>query len=617
MSTLEAIKTNLARVIGELAESKVQPQEITAPPKPGMGDLAFGVFKIAKEKSQSPSKIAEDLAAAFKNNDPTIKSVDAKGPYLNFTLRNEAIAERVVKDIEAEGEKYGQQNVGQGKQIMLEYANVNTHKEFHVGHLRNILIGLSTHRLLDNAGWRTIPVSYINDLGSHVAKCLWLFVRNHSKAVTQPKKKGKNQEPAMDETAWTAYVINNLSAPMVRKMIESIPTAERTGSYLGYIYVEASKLLEENEDWKAEVSMVLKKLETHDPAWTLLWQETRRWSILEFSRLLQDFGAVIERQYYESELVDQSHEVVDELLEKGIAMESRGAIIVDLDAYPDPEVQKQKLGVFIIRKSDGTLIYAAKDIPLAELKFMEYPDQEQSIIVVDSRQSLYFKQLFATLKIMGYARPFKHLAYDFVTLPEGAMASRKGNVIFLKDLMEATEKAAREEILKRHGEEWNEGKVEHAAWCIASGGINFAILKQDPEKVIVFDMKKALSFDGDTGPYVQYAATRLNAILRKAGKISWGKADLTCLKEEAEKRLALCLAELPAVSARAAESFRPSLIAQWLLEAASLVNTFYRDVSVLEAPEETKKARLRLVSAAKIALVNALGYLGIAVPDAM
>lgn len=618
MSTLEAIKTNLARVISELAETKILPQEITAPPKPGMGDLAFGVFKIAKEKGQSPNKIAEDLAAGFKNNDPTIESVEASGPYLNFTLRNAAIAERVVKDIESEGEKYGCQNIGQGKQIMLEYANVNTHKEFHVGHLRNILIGLSIHRLLDNAGWRAIPVSYINDLGSHVAKCLWLFARNHSKAVAQPKKaKAKTKDIPMDEASWTIYVLNNLSAPMVRKMIESTPTAERTGSYLGHIYVEASKLLDENEDWKAEVSMVLKKLESHDPAWTLLWQETRRWSILEFSRLLQDFGAVIERQYYESELVDQSHEIVDELMEKGIAIESRGAIIVDLDAYPDPEIQKQKLGVFIIRKSDGTLIYAAKDIPLAELKFMEYPDQVQSIIVVDSRQSLYFKQLFATLKIMGYTKPFKHLAYDFVTLPEGAMASRKGNVIFLKDLLEATQKAAREEILKRHGDEWNEGKIEHAAWRIALGGINFAILKQDPEKVIIFDMKKALSFDGDTGPYIQYSATRLNAILKKAGKVSWAKADLTCLKEEAEKKLALCLAELPTVAARAAESFRPSLIAQWLLEAAALVNAFYRDVPVLEASEETRKARLRLVSAAQIALMNGLGYLGISVPDAM
>jgi arginyl-tRNA synthetase len=616
MSTLEAIKTNLARVLSELAESQIQPQEIVTPPKPGMGDLAFGAFKLSKEKGQKPNEIATRLASDFKNNDPSIQSVEANGPYLNFTLRNEAIAERVIKDIEAGGERYGSQNSGRGKQIMLEYANVNTHKEFHVGHLRNILIGLSTHRLLDNAGWKTIPVSYINDLGSHVAKCLWLFVRHHSKSI-QPKRTKAAKEKVLNEDEWAAKVLKGLTVPMVRKIVESIPSQERTGSYLGNFYVEASKLLDENEDWKSEVSMVLKKLESHDPAWTLLWQETRRWSILEFSRLLEDLGAAIERQYYESELVDQSHEVVEELLEKGVAIESRGAIIVDLDAYPDPEIQKQKLGVFIIRKSDGTLIYAAKDIPLAELKFMEYPDQTQSIIVVDSRQSLYFKQLFATLKIMGYDKPLKHLAYDFVTLPEGAMASRKGNVILLKDLLSATQNAAREEILKRHGEEWNEGKVEHAAWCIALGGINFAMLKQDPEKVIVFDMKKALSFDGDTGPYVQYAATRLQAILRKAGKISWSKADLTGLKEDSEKQLALCLAELPDISAKAAETFRPSLIAQWLLEAAGRINAFYRDVPVLEAPEELKKARLRLVAAAHTALVNGLGYLGISVPDAM
>lgn len=617
MYTLDAVKINLARIIGEISEIKVQPQEIVIPPKPGMGDLAFGCFKMAKERGKKPDEIANELVAAFKT-DPTIKSVEAMGPYLNFILRNETLAERVIKDIELEGEKYGSQNIGQGKQVMLEYANVNTHKEFHVGHLRNILLGLSTHRLLDNAGWKTIPVSYINDFGSHVAKCLWLFVRQHAKAVPHKKSKAKKQiAPEQDESAWASQVLNNLSGLWVRKMIESIPTDERVGGYLGKLYVEASKLLDENEDWKSEVSMVLQKLESHDPAWTLLWQETRRWSMQEFSRLAQDFGVVIERQYLESELIDQSKEVVAELMEKGVAIESRGAIIVDLDAYPDPEIQKQKLGVVIIRKTDGTLIYAAKDIPLAELKFMEYPDQTLSIIVVDSRQSLYFKQLFATLKIMGYTKPFKHLAYEFVTLPEGAMASRKGNVVLLKDLISASEQAAREEVLKRHGEEWNEGKVQHAAWCIAMGGINFAILKQDPEKVIVFDMKKALSFDGDTGPYVQYAATRLQAILRKAGKLDLKKADLTQLKEDSEKRLALCLAQLPEVACKAAELFRPSLVAQWLLEAAGSVNSFYRDVPVLEASDEVKKARLRLVTAAHVAIVNGLRYLGISVPDAM
>ncbi|MHB8830607.1 MAG: arginine--tRNA ligase [Patescibacteria group bacterium] len=621
MYTLDAIKTNLARVIGEKAGSKVEAAEIAIPSKADMGDLALACFKLAKEKGLNPNEMAKKLAASFNHQDPTIKSVSATGPYLNFTLSNEGLAERVVKDIETKGEKYGSQDIGKGKQVMLEFANANTHKEFHVGHLRNILLGLSMDRILNFAGWKSIPVSYVNDLGAHVAKCLWLFVRQHAKAVPQKKIKAskKSPEPQPDESAWAAQVLQNLTSPGVRKMIDSIPISERTGGYLGRLYVESTKLLDENEDWKVEVSYVLQKLEAHDPAWTLLWQETRRWSILELNRLLEDFGGTIERQYFESELIDQSKDVVDELMEKGIAIESRGAIIVDLDAYPDPEIQKQKLGVFMIRKSDGTLIYAAKDIPLAELKFLEYPDQVLSIIVVDSRQSLYFKQLFATLKLMGYTRPFKHLAYEFVTLPEGAMSSRKGNVILLNDLMLAAEEAARKEVLERHGTEWNEGKVQHTAWCIALGGMNFAILRQDPEKVILFDMQKALSFDGDTGPYIQYAATRLQAIMNKAkvAKINFAKGDLTLLKEDAEKRLALCLAQFPSVCAKAAEAFRPSLIAQWLLEAAACTNEFYRDVQVMDAPDDIKKARLRFIAAARTALSAGLWCLGVPVPDAM
>lgn len=634
MYTLDAIKTNLARVISEKAGSKVEAAEIAIPSKADMGDLALACFRLAKEQGLNPNEMAKKLAASFNHQDPTIKSVLATGPYLNFILSNEGLAERVVKDIETKGEKYGSQEIGQGKQVMLEFANANTHKAFHVGHLRNILLGLSMDRILNFAGWKSIPVSYVNDLGTHVAKCLWLFVRQHSKAIPQKKVKSEKVKSeklkiksgvsgqgsvARDDAQWAANVLNNLTGPWVRKMIESIPLAERTGDYLGRLYVESTKLLEENEDWKLEVSYVLQKLEAHDPAWTMLWQETRRWSIQELSRLLEDFGGTIERQYFESELIDQSKDVVDELMEKGIAIESRGAIIVDLDAYPDPEIQKQKLGVFMIRKSDGTLIYAAKDIPLAELKFLEYPDQVLSIIVVDSRQSLYFKQLFATLKLMGYTKPFKHLAFEFVTLPEGAMSSRKGNVILLKDFMSTAEKAAREEVMKRHGDEWNEGKVQHTAWCIALGGMNFAILRQDPEKIILFDMQKALSFDGDTGPYIQYAATRLQAIMNKAkvAKINFAKGDLTLLKEDAEKRLALCLAQFPSVCAKAAEASRPSLIAQWLLEAAACTNEFYRDVQVMDAPDDIKKARLRFIAAARIALAAGLWCLGIPMPDAM
>ncbi|MFA6447235.1 MAG: arginine--tRNA ligase [Patescibacteria group bacterium] len=625
MYTLEAIKSNIARLISEKVESNVKAEEIVIPPRPEMGDLAFGCFKLAKEKGKNPAEIAKKLATELGKADQNLAAVKAEGPYVNFELKSSLFADRVVQEVEKLGEKYGAQDAGKKKEVMVEYANLNSHKEFHVGHLRNILYGLSIQRMLDVTGWKTIPVSYINDMGAHVAKCLWLFVRNGSTTInpksktksSKSKSKDKKEDPFQEIGDWSNHVLQNLTLDQVKEMIAAIPQAERTGKYLGTIYAEATKLLGENEAWKTEVSLVQKKLEDHDKAWTFLWQETRRWSLGELSQYLQDFGVSMKRQYLESELVDQSKKIVDELLAKGIAIESRGAIIVDLDAYPDPEIQKQKLGVMIIRKSDGSLIYASKDLPLAELKFSEFPKQELSLIVVDVRQSLYFKQLFAVLKLMGYTKPLKHLGYEFITLPEGAISSRKGNAPTLQDFLAKVRETAKQEVINRHTD-WNDGKIEHTAWCVAMGGINFAILRQDPEKIIIFDLKKALSFEGDTGPYVQYSVTRLNSILQKAGiKDKLPKADLSLLEELTEKKLALQLAKLPEVNLKAAQDYKPSVIAAWLLDTSSAVNAFYRDVPVLDADAKVRDARLRLISAAKQAMTNALYTLGIPVPDAM
>ncbi len=642
MYTLEAIKSNLARHIGDVLEERVAPSEIVTPPKQDMGDLAFACFRLAKKRGTNPADLAKELARALENIDQSIKGTEALGPYLNIKLQPGVFIDRVAREIEQMDENYGNTQTEERKQVMLEYANLNTHKEFHVGHLRNILYGMTLNRILKSAGWDTVPVSYVNDMGSHVAKCLWLFVRRGSSIIERPKPKvakGKKKAEALEDPTvtmtdeqWNKYVLENLTTAWAHRMIDALAPQERTGKFLGDIYAEASKLLAENETWKPEVSLVLKKLEDHDDAWTYLWQETRRWSLMELARYLQDLGAEIQKQYLESEFVDRSKIIVDDLLTKGIAMESQGAVIIDFDAYPDPEVQNQKLGVMILRKSDGTLIYASKDIPLAQQKFEDYPKQDLSLLVVDYRQSLYFRQLFAALKLLGYKKPLKHLGFEFVTLPDGAMASRKGNIITLQDLLARANELAKNEVVARHQDEWNDGKIEHAAWCVAMGGVMFGMLKQDPEKPIVFDMAKALAFEGDTGPYVQYAATRLTSILEKAKaedktltlaernrkNRNFEGVDMSVLDHDAEKRLAFVLAQLPEVVERAAAEYKPSVIAQWCLDAATVVNAFYRDVKILETKkEEVKLARLRLISAAKIALQNGLYLLGINVPDAM
>jgi arginyl-tRNA synthetase len=265
-------------------------------------------------------------------------------------------------------------------------------------------------------------------------------------------------------------------------------------------------------------------------------------------------------------------------------------------------------------------LYATKDLALAELKFKEYPESDRSLMLVDSRQSFYFKQLFEALRRMGFTKPMEFVGYEFVTLKEGAMSSRKGNVITYQSFRDEVMKYAISEIMKRHegDDKWHEGKVQHTAWALAMAGVKFGMLKQDSDKIYTFDLERALSFDGATGPYCQYAATRLGSILKKAGGPVQADEGLTRGYDHVtEKQLAMTLATFPAKVQEAAVSLRPSVIAQWCLDAAQSINAFYRDVPVLESQGALREGRLRLAQVARQTLVRGLDLLGIPAPDEM
>ncbi|MDQ7815220.1 MAG: arginine--tRNA ligase [Patescibacteria group bacterium] len=611
----DAILSHVARRVGEAAEIEVKADELVLPPKSEMGDLAFGCFKIAKAKATNPAEAAKELAAKMsKVNDHSIEKVEAAGPYVNIVLKTSDLALRVIQDVERMAKKYGFTEEGRDRQLMLEYAQPNTHKEMHVGHLRNLVLGSSLARLLLLDGWKVISASYHGDVGAHVSKCLWLLVRQHSDKIVQPKpklKKGQTPPADMPADAWADHVIEGFSVEMADQVLHSIEKDKRTGNYLGQIYSESTKLLEENEEWKKQVSLVQQKLEAKDVAWNKLWQETRRWSVIEMQTIFQELGVLIDRPYFESEVVDQGQKQVDVLLKAGIAKESQGAIIVDLEA--------EKLGVFVIRRTDGTALYSTKDLALAQLKFEEYPKLERSLHLIDNRQSLYFKQLSRALGMMGMKKTLEFVGYEFLTLKSGAMSSREGNIVTYQSFRDELLAYARKETAARH-EDWPDGKIEHVAWCIAMGGLKYGMLKQDSDKVIVFDLEKSLAFDGDTGPYIQYAVTRLNSILKKAG---WepGKngatEDTGRLKEPQEKILALKMAAFPAVCRRAAIDLKPTAIARWCFDTAQAVNDFYRDVPVLTAEAEIKEARLRLAASVASVMILGLDLLGIPVPEEM
>lgn len=605
--------TEIARRLSDQLETTVEPTELVVPPDAKLGDFAFGCFKLAKAQKKNPAELAKEIASNFDTSQTDISEVTAAGPYVNFRLSIGNVVHRVIRDVEVAGESYGSSTIGKKQKLLLEYVQPNTHKEIHVGHLRNAAIGLSLVHILDKAGWSVIPVSYHGDVGAHVAKCLWHLVKRFD------------------------FDVSKFSEKDAAALIKKIPTDEQTGKFLGQMYAEASRALESTseatifgsdaskeklykkiqdqmEQTKAEISLVQQKLEAHDKGFDVLWRETRRWSLNDMQRDLSDLGIKLERQYLESEVVERGQEIVDDLMARGVAKESQGALVVDLEDV--------KLGVFLVRKSDGTSLYATKDLALAELKRKEYPDVARSIILVDNRQAFYFKQLFETLRRLGFSPVPEHVGYEFVTLKTGAMSSREGNVVTYQDFRDEVVAYARKEIEKRH-EDWPEGKIMHAAWTIAMAGIKFGMLKQDSDKVFTFDMEQALSFEGATGPYCQYAATRLGSILRKANvegpfAAPHSEEDLSrAFDHETEKALALKLAAFPSIVETAAAELRPSVMAQWCMETAQRINDFYRDVPVIESKGDLLRGRLRFASAARQALVEGLSLLGIPMPDEM
>jgi arginyl-tRNA synthetase len=567
MYTLDKAKKEIIAALAATVPSEVtlSEAELVKPPQKDMGDLSYPCFGLAKALKGNPAALAKDLAAKLAPAG-LVGEIRAVGPYVNFFFDRAAFATSVLEDVLGRAGEYGDAPKTNGR-VMIEYGQPNTHKEIHVGHLRNLALGLAVVNLTRAAGHDAVPVSYIGDIGAHVAKCLWALKKFHA-----------DEQPP-----------------------------ENRGKFLGQVYTEASRKVEEDESLKEEVAAVQRKLEARDPEWDALWQETRQWSIDEMNAIFNELGCFFERMYFESEVEGPGKELVQELRGRGIAKEGeRGAIIVDLEA--------EKLGIFLVLKSDGSALYSTKELALARKKFEDYTAIGTSIHVVDTRQALYFQQCFATLKRMGFDKEMHHLAYEFVTLKEGAMSSRKGNIVTYEDFRDAMKEMAAKETKNRRTE-WSDEKVAETAWAVAEGAMKFGMLKQDTERPIVFDMEEALDFNGFTGPYIQYSHARLASILAKAE----GETVSVCRASEdpAEFALLRVVADLPEVILRSAEARKPSLLAQYLFDLAQEANAFYRDVHVLSAEGEDRGRRIAIAGAAKEALARGLGLLGIKAPEEM
>lgn len=541
--------------------------------------LASRSFKGEKGNvAQKAADIADGICAALKIPEG-FSTPEAVNGYLNLYFSPEDFSSRVIDTILMQGEKYGWAERN-GKSVMLEFSHPNTHKAFHVGHLRGAILGDVLARLQEAAGFDVIRANYPGDIGLHVIKWLWNYLKFHN-----------HEEPPQDITKW-----------------------------MGDLYAEASKRLEENPDLDQEVREIYTRWDQRDPEVVACWEETREWSLEGFREMYNRLDIKFDRYYFNSMFEDSGKVMVDELIRMGIAQDERaegGAVIVKLDEKLG--LKEEKYRVAVVLRSDGTALYATEDLALAHQKFLDYPQLEKSYYVVDVRQSLHFLQVFKTLELAGYnwATRCQHIPYELVNLPGNVVvSSREGAVVLLEDLIrEAIARAL--EVVRQKNPDLSEEKQLKIAEAIGIGAIKYPMLSRESTKVVTFDWQSALDFNGQAAPYIQYAYVRANSILKKVDhKIPDGlhfNGDLT----QSEITLVDLLNRLPDEVQKAARDLKPLVLTNLAFEIARAFNDFYTQCPVLQEVEPTRSFRLRLVAAAKQAIGNSLALLGITAPQAM
>jgi arginyl-tRNA synthetase len=382
------------------------------------------------------------------------------------------------------------------------------------------------------------------------------------------------------------------------------------------IYAEADQLYQDPEN-EAEVRALYARWNARDPEVVSLWKKTRQWSLEGFEQIYDQLGEKFDRIYFESEVEEPGVKLVEEMVKSGLAEDLRPEepVIINLDAQVGTEDEYR---VLVLLRSDGSSLYATKDLPLAIKKFEEY-DLDRSIYVIDVRQSLYLKQIFKTLEILGYewADKLYHLAYELVNLPGNVtMASREGTVVLFDDLMEEATSRARE-IVQQKNPELSESAMDVIAEAVALGALKYSMLSRDNTKVVTFDWDAALDFNGQAAPYIQYAHVRAGSILRKAGETFPEQAAFPNQLVKAEVDLIECLTRLPQEVVKAAEEYRPLTIANLAFDLAKAFNDFYNTCQVLNAEPDVRDYRLRLVAASKQVIATSLDLLGIKSPSVM
>jgi len=590
----EPWKLKIVEILSGFDES-IDPAQVIAeiPPKSEMGDLGFPMFGFAKLFKKSPAQIAQMVAAKLP---PSI----ADGPYVNIRLNRSELAGDILSELLDSANDQGGAQVGRpttlsGKRVMVEYSSPNTNKPLHLGHLRNDVLGESISRILSACGAEVRRVCIINDRGVHICKSM-LAYKEHGEGKTPESERIKSDRFVGD---WYVRFSQDLK--------EEAEALEREkGLDKKEAEAQAPLMLRAQE--------LLRKWEAGDSETVELWKKMNAWAIDGLKETYKRTGVSFDKYYYESQTYLLGKDEILKGLEKGFFYRQEdGAVAVDLTA--------EKLDKKILLRSDGTSIYITQDLGTAINRHKDWPF-DKLVYVVGSEQQYHFKVLFVLLEKLGYewAKNLYHLSYGMVNLPEGKMKSREGTVVDADDLIDSLRDMALEEIRNKEREEAL-SDPEETAEKIALGALHYFLLQVSPTRDMLFDPKESLSFNGNTGPYLQYMGARISSLLRKAEEktgVNAAQPQLALLTGDAEWDMVKTLGAYNDAVANAAENMDPSLVAAYLYELAKAFSRFYHDCPILGAEEpELAGARLALCRAVLVVLRNAMGLVCIPFLEAM
>jgi len=562
MNNKELIASELAKVIDSLDQDAIL-NLLEQPKSSDLGDIAFPAFSLAKVERKAPQAIAADIAE--KIDQSAFEKVVATGPYVNFFLDKSKISDQVIKSVIEAGADYGQQDEGHGQNITIDLSSPNIAKPFSVGHLRSTVIGDALSNIFRKMGYNTIKINHLGDWGKQFGLLMVAY-----------KKWGS------------------------KEAVEANPIDE-----LLKLYVRINAEIENDPELDEEGRKWFKKLEDGDPEATELWQWFRDESLVEFNRIYKLLGVEFDSLNGEAFYNDKMDEGVQILEDKGLLKESKGASIVELDDVNLPPA--------MIKKSDGATLYITRDIATAIYRARTY-NFVKNIYAVGQEQSNHFRQLKAVLKKMGFewSDDMIHVDFGLVTKNRQKLSTRKGNIILLEPTLQEAISRAKAQIEEKNPELENKEEVARA---VGVGAVKFYDLKTDRRNGYDFDLEAMVSFEGETGPYVQYAYARIQSILRKANFTPSTDATYSLNDPESWEIIKL-LQDFSRVVKRAAENYDPSLIAKYAINLAQAFNKYYAHTRILdESPE--RDSRLALSYSTAVVLKEALRLLGVDAPEKM